>query len=543
MRLLRTQWGRWFSLPLTFLISTLACNFPGLAEMPDQPLPNNTPIIITATPDPINSPTQAAPSITNVPVTAIPTIAYTPTFEASACLFAVPSGYSPECGFLIVPENRTDANTEMIRLHVAIFRSPNPAPDPIIQLAGGPGSHGTNLISYHFATGAARLLDDRDLIFFDQRGTGESEPSLTCPERDDISGQLLESDLPIDRQNQLEIDAYLACRDRLLSRGINLASYNSAASAADVNDLRIALGYDQINLYGVSYGTRLALTIMRDYPHIIRSAILDSVYPPEQNLYVPLAANAERSFDAMFSACASDPDCAATYPDLESTFYQTVDSLNASPVRVSVNNPNDGLTYDALLTGDLLVDIVFVTMYRPDVMVNVPQLIADIRSSYYSPFLQRRLALYFDRTSSRGMTVSVQCHEEIPFSTYGELAAAGESAQPQVAHNYVLEMKMFYDLCPLWGAGLGAPFENEPVRSSIPTLIFAGRFDPITPPEWGLSVSEALDNAYFFEFPVGHWSMRSSLCPVQIAAAFVNDPATPPDGSCALSIPEPDFTP
>jgi pimeloyl-ACP methyl ester carboxylesterase len=520
----------------------ITCNFPGLVSG------TPTPIYVTATavaPAITDAPTQLPIALTSVPATEaptpLPTISYTPTFEASGCQFFYPDSYAPECGFLTVPENRADPNTDMIRLHVAIFRSANPAPEPVIHLAGGPGGSDTDLINYHFATGIGSLLENYDLIFFDQRGTGQSEPSLTCPERDDISGNLLEMSFGSAEANQREIAAFTACRDRLVAQGVDLSAYNSAASAADVNDLRIALGYSQINLYGESYGTRLALTVMRDYPQIVRSAIIDSVLPPEQNLYTSLANNAERSFNAMFSACASDPGCNAAYPDLENVFYQTVDALNANPAQVPVTDPNTGLTYSALLTGDLLVDVVFVEMYRPDVMIYVPQMIFNVQQGYYSPFLQRRLGLYFDRSAARAMTVSVQCNEEVSFSTYNDLVTESGAARPQVAHNYINQMQVLYTLCDSWGAGKANPIENQPVRSSIPTLVLAGNFDPITPPAWSRAVAETLEHAYYYEFPVGHWVMRSSPCPVQMAISFLDDPNTALDSSCVASVPQPVF--
>jgi pimeloyl-ACP methyl ester carboxylesterase len=539
--------GRQRCLPLiVLLLALIACNFPGLAPA-EKPQVGGTPALtqiatLLSTPQPATAaPTTMAPS-----QTAVPTIAYTPTFEATSCKFAPPSGYLLECGYLTVPENRTNPDTQMIRLHVAIFRSrnPNAAPDPLIHLSGGPGSHGSSIIAYHFQQGEGRFVEDRDYIFFDQRGTGNSEPSLFCPERDDISARLLSENLTIEQQNQLEIDAYIACRDRLSAQGIDLTAYNSAASAADVNDLRIALGYDRINLYAVSYGTRLALTIMRDYPTIVRSAILDSVYPPEQNLYTRWSPNAQRAYDALFAACTLDPECSAEFPDLEAAFYETVDTLNASPARVPVADPITGREVDALLTGDLLIDVVFGALYRPDVMSRLPRMIVDVRRGYYSPFLQGRLSRYLDRTTSRGMQLSVQCGEEIVFSSKPELEAEAAEVQPQITRNYLPEMEMLYDVCPQWITTAPNPIENQPVRSPIPALIYAGHFDPITPPEWGQTTSQNLTQAYYLEFATaGHWVMRVDRCPVEIAAAFLNDPTTAPDTSCIAGMPLPDFVP
>lgn len=434
----------------------------------------------------------------------------------------------------------------MIRLHVAIFRarSNNPAPDPVIHLSGGPGSSSTDIIWYHFQQGEGRILDERDFIFFDQRGTGHSEPSLACPEADDMVATILTQQLTLEEANALEVEAMLRCHERLVAEGIDLAAYNSAASAADVGDLRIALGYDQINLYGVSYGTRLALTVMRNYPDMLRSVILDSAYPPQVNLYTGWAPNAERAFDVFFTACAADPECSSQFPDLETRFYQLVDQLNTESVRVPVRPLDTGPEYQIVLSGDLLVDVVFSGLYRPDVITRLPRLIADVERGYYSPFLQQRLARYFDRTTSQGFQASVQCYEEIPFSPYDELEAAAQGVEPRIAHNYVVELQSLYTICETWDSGEVDPRENAPVTSDLPTLILAGQFDPITPPEWGQLTAQTLSQAYFYEFPnAGHWVIRSGACPLDVTLDFLQDPATPPDAACIGGLGAPDFAP
>ena len=381
---------------------------------------------------------------------------------------------------------------------------------------------------------------------FDQRGAGHSQPSLACPEADDLVPTILGQSLTIEQTNILQVQAMEACRQRLVSQGINLAAYHSAASAADVEDLRIALGYNQVNLYGVSYGSRLALTVMRDYPDHIRSVILDSAYPPQVNLYTEWPANAERAFDTLFAACANaDVACAASYPDLERRFYRLVDELEASPATLTVTDPTTNHQVSVILDGDLLVDVVFNGLYRPDVTQQLPRMIADVERGYYSEFLQGRLARFFDRSTSRGMQASVQCSEEIPFSpSYDALLAAAQGVQPQIAHGYILELASLYAICETWGVDSPDPRENEPVVSDIPTLILAGTFDPITPPVWGQLAAQTLTHWYYLEFPnAGHWVMRTGPCPIAVAAAFLNDPFAEPDTSCIQQSGTPTFIP
>ena len=136
----------------------------------------------------------------------------------------------------------------------------------------------------------------------------------------------------------LGTEAICSCHDRLVSEDINLAAYNSAESAADLNDLRLTLGYEEWNLVGISYGTRLALTAMRDYPEGIRCVILDSTYPLQVSLYAEMPANFDRALNVFFHGCTTDPACSEAYPELEIVFFQLVDQLNDSPITFSATN-------------------------------------------------------------------------------------------------------------------------------------------------------------------------------------------------------------
>jgi pimeloyl-ACP methyl ester carboxylesterase len=381
-----------------------------------------------------------------------------------------------------------------------------------------------------FNQGLGAILEQRDFILFDQRGTGFSHPRLDCPERMAITGMLLERGLTAAGNDQIILDAFRHCRDRLVGQRIDLSAYNSAASATDLNDLRAALGYDKLNLYAVSYGTRLALTMMRDFPQSVRSAVLDSVYPLQVNLYTALAPNTDRAFDVFFNRCATEASCNASYPDLRVVFYQLVDQLNASPV--SLDFHTGGLPQVARLDGGLLIDILFVGLYNPAVTVSMPQMIYDVRQGDYD-ILRERLALYFDSSSALGMQMSVQCAEEIPFNTPEEAYIAAQGVMPQIAALYPASILPLFDTCREWANIVPDPRENLPVNSEVPTLILAGDHDPITPPDWGRMASRDLAFDYFYELSGhGHWVTRSSRCALSMALTFWNDPTVDPGYVC-----------
>ena len=219
----------------------------------------------------------------------------------------------------------------------------------------------------------------RELIFFDQRGIGLSEPALDCPAVQDLSIDLLDNQvggrqLSDQEAYDLVLNSFLSCGEDL-EAGADLSAYNTLASAADVNDLRIALGYDQVNLWGGSYGTRLALGVMRDYPEGLRSVVLDSAYPPDVDLYLDAPKNANSAFNVLFNACAEDPVCNQNYPDLGEVFFNTVELLEARPYDTVIMNPLTGESFDAVIDGETLMGLIFQLLYETELLPNLPMLI------------------------------------------------------------------------------------------------------------------------------------------------------------------------
>lgn len=539
---------------LVFLFA--ACN----NEEPTPPAPTATAVaeaVETATtnPPPTNTatalPTDEPTAVPTIPPTFTPeptTIPPTTAFVEATCEFDVPNGRDVTCGWLTVPEDRNNPdNGQTIRLHVAIFASDsdNPAPDPIVYLEGGPGGEILEALPLVFEMRFAPYLANHNLIMFDQRGTGYSEPSLACPEYTELGYELLEQDITPAEAAQQSMDMLLACRDRLANEGVNLAAYNSAASAADLNDLRIALGYDEWNVWGISYGTRLAQTVMRDYPEGVRSVILDSSYPLEVNLLTDTPENVARAFDVFFAGCAADPACAEAYPDLETLFFDTVAQLNAEKIVLPVSNLLTGDSYNAIFYGDSLIGVLFQSLYATEIIPELPKLIAEVNAGEYDT-LALVLSSFLSNSDffSAGMQYSVQCNEENGFTTAEEITAA-QAAQPELE-------PMFRDdptlgpnallICEQWGADTAVPLENEPVTSDIPTLILAGEYDPITPPAWGEQVQANLSNATFYEFPgTGHGVSLTGECAISVVESFLAEPTAVPDTTCISELGGPAF--
>jgi pimeloyl-ACP methyl ester carboxylesterase len=306
-----------------------------------------------------------------------------------------------------------------------------------------------------------------------------------------------------------------------------------------VEDLRQALGYEQVNLWGGSYGTRLALEVMRRHPTALRGVVLDAVYPPDANLYLEAPANFQRALDRLFEACSANDVCNNTYPDLQEVFFTTVSNLNAEPILRQVDDPFTGEPYQTYVDGNTVLALTFQLLYDSTLRYLLPAQIYAASQGDYTAFDLARLSLLrLARYSSRGMMFSVQCNEELTFSSLEDFKA--ELTQyPELVEMYADSIlgDIIYRACDFWGAGQAAPEANQPVFSEVPTLLMSGEFDPITPPSWGKHAAQTLDNAYAYEYPgIGHGASVAHDCPRSMMIAFLDDPNQPPDDRCILEM-------
>jgi pimeloyl-ACP methyl ester carboxylesterase len=439
-------------------------------------------------------------------------------------------GQDVKCGFLTVPEDRSLPKSPTMRLAVAIFQTPSSQrdPDPVLFLSGGPGGAILQTKGPTLNTGnLAYQLQNRDLILFDQRGTGYSQPSLRGLDSEDV----------------LALTDVRACHDRLVKSGINLNAFTTLEDAADVHDLVRALGYQQVNLEGVSYGTRLALTVMRLFPADLRSVILDSTLPPQANPITDPPHAAIRAFDVLFHGCEADPHCNATYPHLQAVFYRLVTDLNRNPITFQATSQT-GKSVTVHFTGNNLVRWLRQSLSFTRFIPQLPAVIFQIRNHDYT-----QLALIYgnsiNETMSWGLYFSVECGEDIAFITQHALQTSVQGLPPQ-AQPALLDFGLLeLSVCQFWGVKPVPAVQKEPVTSTIPTLILQGEYDPVTPPANGMLAAQTLRKSYFFLFPgVGHGVVASeaSNCPNDIMNAFLDNPAEKPNASCINYMFEPFFT-
>lgn len=463
------------------------------------------------------------------------------------CPFHVPAGVEIDCGMFDVPADHGEPDGETVTLPVAVVRSDHqsPAEDPIVYLSGGPGQSTLEPVPMTYGFLYEPLAESRDVILVDQRGTGFARPSLACDEYDGWIAESLGSRLDAGELAEQGVATLEECHQRLVGDGVDLSDYDSAASAADLELLRRSLGHDEWNLYGISYGTRLAQTILRDHPDGVRSVVLDSAYPLTADLYEEAPANAARAIDELFALCAADSACTDRYPDLESSFAALVDELDARPVPVEIVDASIGERVEDELDGAGLVGFVFQALYSTELAAHLPELIDGVAAGETGTVgvLLGALIQQTDQVSI-GMQLAVQCREELAFGDPGSVESAAED-QPLVGRFFEGSPTLgpgVFDVCETWEAGAAAEVENEAVRSDVPTLVLAGSLDPITPPAWGRTVADHLESATVVELPAtGHGVLASRECALAVGLEFLDDPGGAPNTTCVDEVEPPPF--
>lgn len=454
------------------------------------------------------------------------------------------------CGYLIAPQDHTQLDSPTIKLFFMQVKTanPNPQPDPIIFLEGGPGASGVETMGMLFDRAAQTFFESRDLITFDQRGTGDSIPSLRCPEYSDL---LVDSFTQSAGTGQVGAnvgeqrnEALLACRTRWIDEGVDLTTYHTVQNAADVDLLRRALGYDQVNLWGISYGTQLALSVIRNYPDGVRSAVLEAVVPPQVNLFTSTSAALDRALNKLFSACAADSACNRTYPKLGQKFYEMADKLAQKPVQLTLDHPITGEPISVRFGAGEFLGAVQLALYNTRALSMLPFQIRTADRNNTKLFENYfRAALMGGETLATGMRISTLCADEAAFTSAEEIDASFNTG---LAVNRILgggSGAAQIKLCRAWKPAQLGPWADDPVVSDIPTLLYMGEFDPVAPPEWGRMAAKTLTHSYPFEWRgYGHGITNSGdACPIQMMQDFLDAPNLRPSDACMSDLPNVKF--
>jgi pimeloyl-ACP methyl ester carboxylesterase len=445
------------------------------------------------------------------------------------------------CGVLTVPESRTKNNGRTIRLVVATIpaQSSSKKPDPIVFLDGGPGDTGLGGADFLVA---ARVNRDRDIIILTQRGTLYADPPLTCHEIDEYNMQAVSMAYDAKSTGQRQVAATRQCHDRLVKAGHDLSAYNTTENAADVADLRKAMGIREWNLYGLSYGTILAQAMMRDHPEGVRSVVIDSVVPPDLVTLGWFWPQLAEALNNMFRECASQSDCRRRYPDLPNTLNRLVNELEANPLRMIANPPQGGPPAQVVIDGGALINVLLGLPPRL-----VPSVITELAKGNPRPLAEARAASSqpLDPPLGLGMQLSTICAEWIPFADDSQIRTAGKKVLPRYPDSVLSQapqLPFAYDNCRVWDVPKASEHLRQIPTNSIPTLVINGTFDSKTAPTWAKYVADRIPNATFMAIPgAGHWSSAHSPCANDVIASFYGDPMRKPDLSCVQALKVPPF--
>jgi pimeloyl-ACP methyl ester carboxylesterase len=477
---------------------------------------------------------------------------FAPSFAETDCAFALPEGHLDSrvrCGTLTVAADRSAPGDAQLELPVAVFEStgPSPSPEPLVFLGGGPGAPSLGNYTDQYAVALTTWRAQRDVVFFDQRGTGSATPSLACPEFDVAFNQAAAEPLETPVQMERLVDSMRACHERLLGEGVEPAHYTSATSAADMVDLIGVLGWDRADLYGISYGTRVAQVAMRDAPDRVRSAVLDSTVPLVHEQALHAASSLEATLQELADRCAADAVCAVEHPDWHPALYELVTELNSTPETLDAVHFESGEAFTFVMTGDRLLWGVFQSLYQRAILGSIPALVDAAAADDFFLLTIGLGTLPRSSTLAMGQYYSVICNERTPFLGSEAVEAARGEARPDVERVMLdaIGPGMALEVCDFWGIGSPSSEENTPLVSDIPTLIVGGQFDPVTPPDLGEAVGQSLSASQFYEFPdFGHGILRTDAgetadpwCAIAMTDAFLADPTAPVDDSCIDGVP------
>lgn len=464
----------------------------------------------------------------------------TPRFEPTECWFAT-SKDGVDCGYLVVPENRRKDDSRMIRVATAIVRASDGerAPDPVVFIGGGPGYPigltEDGLERWRQIIDRTPALQRRDVILFEQRGVGRSIPDLNCPEFDPLS---VDPALVL-ADNQAIAAAYreaaIACRDRLLRDGTDFAGYSGVDFAADTADLRRALRLDAWNLVGVSYGTRVVLTLLRDHPEGVRAAVLSSVYPLEAQSHERFWTTARNTLAHVFEDCASSAFCRATNPRPADLLRTSVRRLNDSPMIVEIAHPLDGSQLAYPVTGSMSLEFLLdvLAFDQANTALTYIQMLASDPVAAARATAGYLVAKYAGSPGlSEAVHYATECREEYPFNDPMRIA---EDLRAYTALAGKEGFDEFHLICSVWQMPAAPPVENEPVTSAIATLLLTGEFDHLTPPEDAWATHTRLPSSFLFEFyRVGHDVLWGKPCALVLLSEFLEHPERKPSDPCGV---------
>jgi pimeloyl-ACP methyl ester carboxylesterase len=434
------------------------------------------------------------------------------------------------CGKLTVFENRETRTGRTIDLNVVVLPAfdQKTKAEPVFDLAGGPGA--SSVAAAGFYAGPGKEYRRRhDVVCVDQRGTGDS--NRLAISREKTASYYLSEMYPID---------YVKKMRHALEQRADLKKYTTSIAMDDLDDVRAWLGYDRINLFGGSYGTRAELVYMRRHPGHVRSAILLAVAPTDLKMPLHHSESGARAMDLLLGECEQDTACHAAFPQIRDDWKNALVQLEKQPARVEYSPPGKSAPTTVEIQRGVFGEKIRSWMYGRDKAARIPLIVHHAANADFAPFLQQAIAPSIPDFVADGMYLSVTCAEDVPFINQEE--AAGLNANNPFGNYRVFQQTR---ACEIWPRGeIPADF-HEPVSSNAPVLIFSGNMDPVTPPKYGEEVARHLPNSRHVIIPeAGHGAdgLTDPGCIDRIAIEFLDKADTKNlDVSCVERMAPPPF--
>jgi pimeloyl-ACP methyl ester carboxylesterase len=424
------------------------------------------------------------------------------------------------CGSYQVYENRQSHTGRQIDLRIAVVPAlkNHPAPDALFILAGGPGQAATAYGPF-VDVALKKLHQDRDIVLVDQRGTGHSNP-LNCQTAPDA--------LPFTAVPLSFDESAQACLRQLDG---DPRFYSSFDFADDLDNVRQALGYSQIDIWGGSYGTRAALVYMKTHTDRVRATVLDGVAPYSNKIPLYEARDAQRALDRVFVACDRDEQCRAAFPDFRQKLAALLSSLDKNPAYASIRNPHTGVPTDIVVNRTNFASALRAVLYVQSFDLLIPLVIRDASAGHFESLVAvtQQISQSANHDMSRGLLLSVLCSEDVPRISPQEVAEL--TAGTFLGH---VTVTSFSDACSHWPRASLPPGFAAPVDAPIPTLMLSGELDPVTPPEWATLAAIHLPNSVQVVVPGATHGVSAYGCVPELIARFVSAGSTSGlDTTCA----------
>jgi pimeloyl-ACP methyl ester carboxylesterase len=436
------------------------------------------------------------------------------------------------CGKMPVWENRAKKAGRKIDLNMVVLpaQNANPAPDPVFYITGGPGYGST--ASVELAQFLADVRRDHDFVLLDQRGTGASNP-LKC----DLPGS--EQDLQGLVRELFPMAVLRACQPKLAAQA-DLTQYTTAIAMDDLDEVREWLGYERINLFGGSYGTRAALAYMRQHPEHVRSAVLAGVMIMDAKMPLYHARKAQESIDKLFDDCAKEESCRTAFPNLRQDLAAVIARLDKGPVRQTVKHPKTGQPVELSISRGAFTTTLRAMQYSPFLSLRIPLYVHRAAQGDYGPMILGTIQDRTDPDWAIGLYLSITCAEDVARIDPKEVPALIEGT-----YQGDDRIRQQVEACSFWPRAEVPESFFEPVRSVAPTLIVTGWFDPATPPEWATETGSYLPNStnvVIRDASHGPGGLSNVGCYAKLIGDFlINGTAIGLDTSCTKEMKRPPF--